>query len=91
MLIYNIVLISGVQQGNSVMHIHISILFCILFPYRLLQNIEYSSLYSRSLLIICFIYSNVYMLIPNPIYPSFSPFPFSTCKFIFKVYESLSV
>ena len=40
MLIYNIVLVSGVQQGDSVMHIHISLLFCNLFPYRLLQNIE---------------------------------------------------
>ena len=27
MLIYNILLVSGVQQGDSVMHIHISILF----------------------------------------------------------------
>ena len=39
-LIYNVVFISGVQQSDSVMHKHISILFQILFPYRLLQNIE---------------------------------------------------
>ena len=89
MLIYNIVLVSGVQQGYSVIHIHTSIFFHILFPYRLLQNIEYSSLYSRSLLITCFIYSKVYMLIPNPIYPSFPPFPFCNC--VFKVNESVSV
>ena len=37
-------LVSGVQQSDLVIHIHISILFLILFPYRLLQSIEYSSL-----------------------------------------------
>ena len=42
-LIYNIVLISGVQQSDSVIQIYKSISFQILFPYRLLQNIEYSS------------------------------------------------
>ena len=36
----NVVLVSGVQQSNSVIHIHVSILF----PFRLLQNIEQSSL-----------------------------------------------
>ena len=39
-MIYNVVLVSGVQQSDSVIHIHISPLFQILFPYRLLQNIE---------------------------------------------------
>ena len=43
-LIYNVVLVSGIQQRGSVIHIHIFILFQILYPYRLLQNIEYSSL-----------------------------------------------
>ena len=37
-------LISAVQQSDSVIHIHIFILFQILFPYRLLHNIEQSSL-----------------------------------------------
>ena len=32
--------VSGVQQSDLVIHIHISILFQILFPCRLLQNIE---------------------------------------------------
>ena len=36
--------VSDVQQSDSVTHIDICILFQILFPYRLLQNIEYSSL-----------------------------------------------
>ena len=43
-LIYNVVLVSGVQQSASVIHIHIFILFQILFPYRSLQSIEWSSL-----------------------------------------------
>ena len=41
-LIYNI---SGVQQSNSVICIHT--FFQILFPYRLVKNTEYSSLYYR--------------------------------------------
>ena len=43
-LINNVVLVSGVQQSDSVIHIHVSILFQILFPFRLLHNIEQSSL-----------------------------------------------
>ena len=43
-MINNFVLVSGVQQSNSVIHIHVYILFQILFPFRLLQNIEQSSL-----------------------------------------------
>ena len=39
----NNVLVSGVQQSDSVIHIHVSILFQILFPFRLLQSIEQSS------------------------------------------------
>ena len=42
--IYNVVLVSGVQQSDSV--IHISILFQILSPYRSLKNIEQNSLCS---------------------------------------------
>ena len=37
-------LVSGVQQGDLVIHLHVSILFQILFPFRLLKNIEQSSL-----------------------------------------------
>ena len=42
-LIYS-VLDSGVLQNDSVIHIHIFILFQILFPYRLSQNIKQSPL-----------------------------------------------
>ena len=38
-------LVSGVQQRDSVTHIHGSVLFQILSLIRLLQNIEPSSLY----------------------------------------------
>ena len=40
--------------------------FNILFPYRLLQNIEHSSLcYTAGPCWLCFIYNNIYLLIPN--------------------------
>ena len=42
--IYNVVLVSAVQQSESIIHIHISILFQILFPYRSFQSIEQGSL-----------------------------------------------
>ena len=37
-LLYNAVFVSGVQQSDSVVHIHIFILFQILFPYKLPQS-----------------------------------------------------
>ena len=43
-MINNVVLVSGVQQSDSVIHIHVSILFQVLFSFTLLQNIELSSL-----------------------------------------------
>ena len=43
-LINSLVLISGVQQSDSVVQKHVSILFQILFPFKLLHNIEQSSL-----------------------------------------------
>ena len=43
-LIYNVGLVSAVQQSESVIHIHISTLLQTLFPYRSLQCAEKSSL-----------------------------------------------
>ena len=49
-MIYSLVLVSGICTAKWLLYIHtkiyslIYILFQILFPYRLLQNIEYSSL-----------------------------------------------
>ena len=47
----NNVLVSGVQKSDSVIHIHVSIRFQIIFPFRLLQSFEQlPALYSSSLL-----------------------------------------
>ena len=43
-LINNVVLVSGVQQSNSVMCKHVSIIFLILFPFRLMQIIKQNPL-----------------------------------------------
>ena len=73
-LIYDVGLVSSVQQGQSVMHVYSSTLYQIPFPYRSLQSIGLPVLYSRSLSVICFIYSSVYMLIPIS---QFTPYIFS--------------
>ena len=44
MLIYNDVLISGVQKSDVILYIHVYILVHILFHYSLSQDIEYNSL-----------------------------------------------
>ena len=43
-LTYNVVLVLGVQQSESVVHMHICMLLKVLFPYRSLQSTEQSSL-----------------------------------------------
>ena len=43
-LINDTVIVSGVQQCDSIIHIHVPVLFQILFLFRLLHNIEQSSL-----------------------------------------------
>ena len=43
-MIKNVRLVSGVQHGDSVIPVYVSILFQILFLLRLLHNIEQSSL-----------------------------------------------
>ena len=47
-LVYNVVIISAVQQSDSVIHRHISILFQMLFPGRLSQNLGPTSLCSTA-------------------------------------------
>ena len=58
----SVVLISGVQQSDSVIHIHVSILYQVLSPIRLLQNIEQSSLYYT----VC----GLYLFLPHVIFSS---------------------
>ena len=41
----SVLLVLGVQQSDSIIYIHRSILFHILFPFRFLQSTEQSSLY----------------------------------------------
>ena len=67
-LIYNVILISPVQQSDSVIYIYIyffyiiCIIFHVPFHYGLLQNIEYSSvLYSRNMLFICSICNGLHV------------------------------
>ena len=46
LLINNVVLVSGVSQSDSVTQIHLYIYFKTIFPFRLLLNVEQTSLYS---------------------------------------------
>ena len=43
LLLYNVVLVSAIQQSESVTHIHISPLFKISFPFRSPQSTEQNS------------------------------------------------
>ena len=69
-------LVSGGQQSDTVTYTDISVFFQIVFPYSLLQNIEYGSLcytvgpcYLYVLYIVVYIYTTIYIvyyvLIPN--------------------------
>ena len=76
---------------DSVIRIHIFILFQILFSCWLSQNIEQSSLCSRSLLVICCIQQYVCINPKLLIYPSSPRFPFGNCKFVFDTCKSVFV
>ena len=96
-MIYNVLLVSGVQQSDSVIHVHIFILFYILFSHRLSQNTEQSSLcYAVGpcwLSTLPNIYSGMCVCV-HPrllIYPSLPHFPFGNHKFVFNICKSISV
>ena len=63
--IYNVVLFLGIQQSVPIIHLHVSILFQILFPYRLLQSTEVLCWVVPYWLSHFYIHSSVYMLILN--------------------------
>ena len=42
-MINNVVLVSVVQQSDSVIHIQVSILFPIIFPFRFLKELSYKT------------------------------------------------
>ena len=83
-LVKNVTLVSGVKQNDSVMHIYISVLFQILFPITLLQNIEQNSVpCTKSLLVLHFKYSvcTCWSQTPNyPFPPTFSPLVTIICS-----------
>ena len=94
-LLYNVVLVSTVQQSESAIRIHISPLFSDFLPIQVTteHSVEFPELYSRFSLVTYFIHSinNVYMSIPIsqfiPPPPSFTPLVsihlFSTSVFLF--------
>ena len=68
---YNVELVSCVQQSDSITHTHAFILFQLLFPRRLLQIIEYRSLcYTAGLGRICYIKWGVSVHCKLLLYPS---------------------
>ena len=81
-----------VLVSSKVIQLHV--FFHTIFHYRLSQDIEYNflCLCSKSLLFIYFMYSSVYLLIPNSWFvPPSLPLPFGNHKFVFYVYDSVSV
>ena len=89
---YNVVIISAIQQSDSITHIHNSILFQILFPCRPSQTIEFSVLESRSHWLIIS-YTMVYICQSQTLNPSIPlpPVHFGNHKFVFEVCESVFV
>ena len=76
-VLYNVVLVSTVQQSESVIRIHISPLFWISFPFRSPQSTEQSFLcYTMFSLAIYFIHSmngvHVSIPVPNSSHPAFT-------------------
>ena len=92
-LTYSVVLVSGVQQSESVIHMPISIPFQILFPYRLLQRLEEVSLCwtggpspsSVPYVVVCYVSPS------PPIYSSPSCFPSGNPIFDLVLFASLPV
>ena len=84
--ISNVMIVSGVQQSNSAIYMHISI-----FPHSISSHpgyhttLKFPVLHSRPLLIIHFKYSSVYMSIPNSlILPSPHPYALVTINLFSK-------
>ena len=73
----DVVLASGIGQSDSVILVHVSILFQILFSFRLLQSIEQSSLcYIVGPCWVSSLYNRIHMLMQNSQFippPSFPP------------------
>ena len=84
----DVVVISAIQQSDSVTHIQTAILFLLLTPNRL----SFPMLNSGSLLTNHSVYHSVRMPVPTPqSVPPHQPVPFGSHKFVFKACESVSV
>ena len=84
-------LISAVQQSDSVIYIYIytHTLFHIPFPYGLSQDIQYSSLCYKTF--IHSVYNSLHLLIPNShSIPPPSPIALGNHRSVFYVYDSIS-
>ena len=66
-MLYNVVLSLAVQQSKSTIHIHISLLYWISFPFWSLQSIKLSLDYAQKALTIVMQYSTVIVI---PIIPA---------------------
>ena len=89
--IYNVVLVSGVQPSKLVIHIHISTLFQLLFPYRPLQSIQQSpQCYTIGPYYLFHIWQSVFVNPNLPIYPSPSSYPPVTISLSF-ISDSISI
>ena len=83
-MINNAVLVSVVQKSDSVAHTHVSVLFQTLFPFRLLHNIEQSSLRST----VCPCWLSILSIAvctcwsQTPWLSSPTLFPTGNCKFV---------
>ena len=94
-LIYNVVLVSTVQQSESATRICISPLFCISFPFRSPQSTEQSFLcytVGSHQLSILYIESIVYICqSQSPNSSHHSPLPIGNHQFVLYICESVSV
>ena len=93
-LLYNVMLISTVQQSESAMCIHISPLFRISFPFRSPQSIVvFRVLYSRFSLVTYFIHriDSVYVSPNLPAHPTLPPFSLGVHSFLLCICVFVSV
>ena len=82
-LIDRVVIVLGGRKWDSTIHTHVSILPQTLLPFRLSYNIGQSSMcYTRTLLVIYFKYSSVYMSIPNSLTIPSPFFPLGNHTFV---------
>ena len=90
-LIYNVVLVPGVQQSDSFIHINISILFQILFHIGYYRILSRGPCAIKEVLVdyLFYIYQCVFVNPKLLVYPSTPCFPFGNHKFVFEVCESV--